>query len=174
MLKLAGFGLTLEPLRAETAETVRVWRNQDAVLAFMEYQELISPEMQQEWLRNIDPATSVYFLISVEDVAVGMIHLAAIDHISKSAEAGLFIGNRGFKGTGVTLGASLLLLDYAFETLQLEHVFAKVNNSNIEAEKYNQFIGFKREKVLNSRFNLWKISKNDFNQKRDSLARLIG
>lgn len=174
MLTLKDLGLTLEPLTPETAEVVRKWRNREDIAQFMEYREFISEEMQQQWFLKVeaDPS-SIYWLIRNEKESIGLIHLAEIDLVAKTAHSGLFVGNVQFIGTGIALGASLIVLDYAFEKLGLQEVFAKVKNGNREAEKYNELLGFKREKELNGEFNLWKVTRADYQQRKKVLIELV-
>lgn len=159
---ITDYGISLVPLSLESIETVRMWRNQTQVSQFMEYQKIISKEEQLDWYKKNLNSNSEYYVINKDNHQIGMIHLNQINIAEKSAEAGLFIGNNSFNGTGITLGASILLLNHAFTTLQLDTVFAKVKNNNGNAIKYNQFLGFKEEKPFNSEFTIWKIKKQTF------------
>lgn len=172
-MKLEGFGITLELLTPESAELVRQWRNRPEILQQMEYQQLISESEQQQWLAGIDPAVNQYFLISHQGDPAGMIHLIRIDHHQHTAEAGLFIGETRFSGTGIALGASLLLLDHAFGTLALESVKAKVRNTNVAAREYNRLLGFEEEKALNEVFTLFGLNKGTYLEKRGRLEKLV-
>lgn len=173
MQELKGFGLTLKLVDETTAEQVRLWRNEPSIAQFMEYKENITPEMQQIWLKNIQNSSDLFYVISQDKNLIGTIHLSQINSIQKTAEAGIFIGNKEFSGTGITLGASLLLLDLAFETLNLQRVFAKINIENKAAEQYNEILGFEKVKVLTNAFNLWAIEKRKYLGKRDGLRKLV-
>lgn len=138
----SGYGVSLEPLTSETAEQVRLWRNDPQIRAQMEFRETISPEMQQRWFDSVQNDRFAYFLIRAQGEPLGLIHLADIDPVAHTAEAGLFVGEKRFSGTGIALGASLLLLEYAFDERHLERVFAKVKTGNEAAETYNRLLGF--------------------------------
>lgn len=171
-MKLEGYGVTLELLTQETAEIVRQWRNSAEILQQMEYQEKIGPEAQQLWFESVQNESCKYFTIAYYGELVGMIHLAQIDLSEKTAEAGLFIGNTSFSGTGIALGASLLLLAFAFETLSLENIFAKVKNTNFNARQYNQLLGFQKAKELNADFALYVLPKDTYLQQKPKLEKL--
>lgn len=172
-MKLEGFGVTLELLTQETAEIVRQWRNSAEILQQMEYRQEIEPEAQQLWFESIQNASCRYFTIVYQGEPVGMIHLAQIDLSEKTAEAGLFIGNPSFSGTGIALGASLLLLAYAFEVLLLENIIAKVKNTNVTAQQYNQLLGFQKAKELNADFALYILPKETYLQQKPKLENLV-
>lgn len=167
------YGVALEPLTAETAERVRQWRNHPRIRQQMEYREIISPEMQQRWLASVQNGPYAYFLIRVGEEPVGMIHLSHIDTETHTAEAGLFIGEERFSGTGIALGASLLLLDYAFNELGLHAVTAKVKQENRTAEKYNALLGFADPQPCSPGFNRWVLKKEVFMLQKPLLQRLV-
>lgn len=170
---ITNYGITLEPLNKESIETVRIWRNQTQVSQFMDYQKIISKKEQLDWFKKIKNSNSEYYIIKKETDQIGMIHLNQINNSTKSAEAGLFIGNTNFNGTGITLGASILLLNHAFTTLKLDIVFAKVKNNNTNAIKYNQLLGFTVDRPFNSEFTIWLINRNTFFDIKPKLIQLL-
>ncbi len=173
MQELKGFGLTLKLVDESTAEQVRLWRNDTQISQFMEFKEYISKEMQQIWLKKIQTSTDLFYIISRDENRIGTIHLSQINPIEKTAEAGIFIGKKNFSGTGITLGASLLLMDFAFNSIQLQRVFAKINVGNKVAEQYNQLLGFELFKSLSASFNFWVLEKEKYLQRKSFLLNLI-
>ena len=89
------------------------------------------------------------------------------------AYAGLFIGNEEFEGTGIAFKASLALLEYAFEELKLETIFAKVHKENIVAIAYNKNLGFEYDGAELGPFQRLKIDVPSFNSKRSFLLNLL-
>jgi len=172
-MKLKGYGIELEPLSEETADLVRAWRNTPYVLQQMEYQETITAEMQKKWFQSIQNSRFAYFIIKNSGQPFGLIHLAEIDSANQIADAGLFIGEQNFAGTGLVLGASILLLEYTFYELGLKKVTAKVREGNIQAEKYNSLLGFKKTGKYNDRFNRWELEQETFLRLRSRLVDLI-
>ncbi len=144
-----------------------------AIAEQMEYREHINREQQQQWFNEIcNSKTAFYFIMYVADKPVGLIHLNQIAIESGSAHAGLFIGDQRFIGTGVVLGASLLLLHFAFDELELETVYAKVKNVNKAAIAYNQLLGFERVLKHNHEFDIYALSKAKYELKQKSLEKL--
>jgi RimJ/RimL family protein N-acetyltransferase len=139
----------------------------------MEYRTEISVEQQQLWFANIDSKKEYYFIIKKNLSSIGMIHVNKINSELKSGEVGLFIGENKFQGTGIAFGASLNLLDFVFDELKLNEVFAKVNNSNKNAILYNAFIGFTEEKPLNSDFKMWKLTHETYKKTKAKIENCI-
>lgn len=170
---IKNFGIILEPLIPETAEIIRCWRNNPEINKFMDYKDVISFDQQKQWFEKIQKENSNYFLIKKDDVPIGMIHIEKIDLRDYSAHVGLFIGEADYRGTGVALSASLSLLEYAFERLNLNSLLAKVKNDNTEAIQYNQFLGFEKHKKINDNFSYWILSSERFKLKKDTLLKYI-
>ena len=168
---MKGFGIYLEPLSEANLELVRQWRNSAAIAQYMEYQKEISSEAQIVWFRSLQSA--YYFVIYAAKSPCGLIDLKRINLETKTAEAGLFIGDTQFLGTGIALGASILLLDFAFDQLHLETVNAKMHKDNLEAKQYNQLLGFQYEDKLNDRFELWELKRSMYLENRPRLVKFL-
>lgn len=173
MIVLNKYNILLEPLNIDSLETLRLWRNSDSVSEFMEHKKEISKEEQQLWFANIDSKKEFYFIIKKDQFSIGMIHINKINFESKSAEVGLFIGEKKFQGTGITFGASLNLLDFAFDELKLKEVFAKVNSANKNAILYNSFLGFNEEYVLNIDFTMWKLTHETYKKNKSKIEKCL-
>jgi UDP-4-amino-4,6-dideoxy-N-acetyl-beta-L-altrosamine N-acetyltransferase len=173
MIQLKGYGISLIQLDENSAQQVRIWRNQDHIRSHMEFQEEISESAQARWFQNLDSQINQYFVIHLDEKPIGLIHLKNIDFKNKIAESGLFIGENKFIGTGISLGASILLLDYAFLKLDLKTIQAKVKNNNSIAQQYNQLLGFKKINQVNENFSLWELSKSEFDIARNTLIKIV-
>jgi hypothetical protein len=66
-------------LTEDKIELVRQWRNSPLVSNFMEYRELITPEMQLNWFNKINTNKNYYFIAEYNNVEVGLINLKDID-----------------------------------------------------------------------------------------------
>jgi diamine N-acetyltransferase len=173
MIVLNKYNILVEQLNIETLETLRLWRNSVSVTEFMEYKKEISKEEQQLWFANINPEKEFYFIIKKDKFSIGMIHVNKINSETKSAEVGLFIGKNNFQGTGITFGASLNLLDFAFDELNLNEVFAKVNIANKNAIMYNSFLGFTEEYALNINFTMWKLTCETYKKNKAKIEKCL-
>ena len=173
-MKIEKYGIVLESLTLETAELIRTWRNDTAISRFMDFQETISVEQQKQWFLKIQQENSNYFLIRKADVPIGMIHLEKINLEKRSAHVGLFIADSNYQGTGIALSASLALLEFAFESLKLKEVLAKVKDDNTGAIAYNQSLGFVKHEKFNDDFSYWLLTAEMFNKKKNLLLKYVG
>jgi RimJ/RimL family protein N-acetyltransferase len=149
-----------EKLSYSKIELLRNWRNQNFVLEQMEFQEVISQEAQEFWFESIKNESSVeYYIFGIESEPVGLVHLAEINKINKTATVGLFIGNASYIGTGIAFDASSFIIKRAFDELALETLFAKVRNTNHPALQYNAFLGFQFLKKANEEFGIYELKK---------------
>lgn len=175
-MQLRQYGLVLESLRPAYLELLRNWRNAPEIRRHMEYQEYISPEMQHQWFTRIHTIEHYYFVILESAKPVGLIHLSTVD--DQTGQAGLFIGDPKYQGSTVPIRASLSLLDFAFNTLYLKNVTAKVKRDNLTAIQYNSALGFKVWKEAEHPDFYWMIvDKEMFNLGTKSLknaAALLG
>lgn len=163
----------IEPLTQNHLELVRFWRNQDSVRLNMEFQEVITAEMQLNWFRNLEQDSSrKYFVFSQNLIPIGLVHLAEIDFSTKSAQVGLFVGNEKFHGTGSAIPASLYIMNLAFGELGLETLFAKVKSSNQQAIQYNSFLGFQWIKKASELFEVYALTKDQFVKNQPRLEQI--
>jgi len=167
------FGIRLVRLKEEHIEMVRQWRNAQDIRAFMEYQDYITPPMQQKWFHSLDPLRDFYFVIEKESQPVGLIHTSAIDWEKKTGHSGLFIWKREFQGTQVPVLASLSMVDFFFSFCTLQKLYAKVNTNNPVALKYNAQLGFKPAESADGKlFCLYELTKNDYQKATKRLHQL--
>ena len=75
---------------------------------------------------------------------IGMISLAKIDHHSKNAEIGYWLGKK-YWGKKIMKEAVRLILNFGFKKLKLVRIYAKVMHPNIASAKLLEKSGFKYE-----------------------------
>lgn len=138
--------VAIRPLREEDAYTSVKWRNDPEVFKFTgnTYKNEIKIENELEWIHKVTITPKDYrCAILADGVYVGNIYLTDID--GKAANYHIFIGNKEYWGKGVAKKASLLILDYAFNTLKLETVKLKVRKENTSAFMLYKKLGFEVE-----------------------------
>ncbi|MFT6166579.1 MAG: RimJ/RimL family protein N-acetyltransferase [Vicingaceae bacterium] len=167
------FSVKLEPLTEEAALIVREWRNAARVNQFMDFKDHISIEQQKNWFEQLQKSNDYYFIIQSSEDLVGLIHLNRMNAQLKSAYAGLFVGNEAYEGTGITFQASVLLLDFAFNTLELIEVYAKVHRLNKAALAYNEALGFQPDGTESGDFLRLKLRREEYNRSRQALVSLL-
>ncbi len=143
-MQVAAYGIVLERLTEADLETVRRWRNAGHVKQHMQYREHITEAMQQEWFRLLDKSCNYYFMIRKETEKIGVVNLKDIDWAGQTAEAGIFIGDEHYLNSLVPLLATVSIMEYAFESLKLKGLKAKIASANLKAILFNESVGYRK------------------------------
>jgi RimJ/RimL family protein N-acetyltransferase len=140
----------LRPLeKSDINKRYLAWINDSEIGKFLEVN--LFPTTKNELLdyykqikRN---RTNLIFAIVTKDKNrhIGNIKLGDINYIHRYADLGIMIGEKDFLGKGYGREAVLLLLDYAFNRLNLNKVILAVYSNHKIAIKCYSRIGFKIE-----------------------------
>jgi RimJ/RimL family protein N-acetyltransferase len=150
---LEGKVTVLRPLRASDRVVSVRWRNdpdiRDNILG---YRFPITEAMEAEWVDAVlkDQSRS-RIVLAIEDKSdgtfVGFVYLNNIDWFSRNAEFGILIGERGRHGKGLARDALALIVDYAFEMLNLHKLYLRVVAFNKRALRLYRAFGFAQEGI---------------------------
>lgn len=162
-MKLERYGISLRSVRAEDLEIVRTWRNSDLVRPYMFYQKIISKQDQKRWFSKLNPLDNFYFIISYNDVQIGVCNIRDIDWEKGHCEGGIFVGEEKFLNSSVPIRAVLTACEYWFNFLSIEKVSISILKGNSVAVKFNKMLGAKE--VSNSDGLISMIlTREEFNQ----------
>ncbi len=142
MKVLERYGIRLRPMGVNDLEQVREWRNAPHVRSEMAFQEVISPEMQTNWWGKLDLDRNFYWIIESEGQDVGVVHAKDIDWAQKSAETGIFIGERDYLQGFIPVLAVLAMMDGLFDVHGLDILKAKVKAGNPKILDFNRRLGY--------------------------------
>lgn len=104
-----------------------------------------------ESARNGD-SENIILAIEVAGTYIGSMGLHHVDHLHGTAETGALIGNSHFQGKGYGTEAKLLLLEYAFNQLNLRKIYSEVIAFNERSLKYAARSGYVEEARLKDHF----------------------
>ena len=125
------------------------WINDPLNNAFLHYDLPLTEKNTEAWFDNNKDNKNRYdAIIDVDGKGVGLIGLISIDYKNRKAEYYVTIGERDYLGKGIAKKASVLLLEYAFRTLNLERIYLYTEVDNLSAVKLYEKIGFKREGII--------------------------
>jgi len=143
--KLVGTKVYLSPINPEDAEVFTKWVNDFEISILMSSTSRIySLDKEREFLESISKTGDTFSIIDIEsDKIIGTCGLMNVNHIFKKAELGIFIGEKEFWGNGYGTEAMELLLDFAFNILNLNSIMLIVNSFNERAIKSYEKCGFK-------------------------------
>lgn len=141
----------LVSLREFTEQDIELkvnWINDPGNNQFLHYDIPIEYEKTLRWFRNKDNAHRMDCTIEYDGEPVGVIGLLSIDSVSKKAEYYITIGNTAYQRKGIASKATMLILEYAFEDLNLNKVYLTVDADNERACKLYERVGMSCEGVF--------------------------
>lgn len=144
-------GIYLRLMTYADTDLIVNWRNSDGVRKNFIYQALFTREGHENWIRTmIDTGKVVQMIICEEETnrPVGSVYLRDIDMTHRKAEYGIFIGEEDARGKGYGSSAARLMIQYAFEEMNLHRLFLRVYAENIQAIRSYEKAGFVKEAHL--------------------------
>jgi RimJ/RimL family protein N-acetyltransferase len=145
--KLVGERCYLSPVAAEDGELWAAWLNDLEVTLPLgdEAYMMIPGETAQTWAEEAASRQEPLFTIVEKETerAIGRCLLFGLNHTDRSTMCGLFIGEKSLWGQGYGSEALGLLLDYAFNLLNLNSVMLGVFSFNKRAIASYRKLGFR-------------------------------
>lgn len=159
--KLIGKKCYLSPLNPEEADLFTEWLSDIELTKFLTLiRKTISRDREKEILQQMARDDHVYAIIDLElNKIVGVTGLHNLDYINNCCEFGLFIGDKDYWNQGYGEEASRLLLDFAFNILNMHNVMLLVFDYNTRAIKCYEKIGFQ---VIGRRRGAYRIAGQTF------------
>ncbi len=108
----------------------------------------INMTAMQEWYQKVSKNTNreLHFAVfTQEDNHIGGAQLKEIDWRNRSAEFGIFIGEKSEWGKGYGTEATELLVRFGFMSLNLHRIWLRVDAENLGAQKCYKKVGFIKE-----------------------------
>ena len=144
--KLVGERIYLSPMCIEDAEKYVEWfcdfKTTDGI---GKSSSIMTVESEREWLENSLKNNDFNFaIVDLEnDELIGNCGIMNINHINRSAEVGIFIGDENKRNNGYGTESLRLLLDYGFNYLNLNNIHLGVKTFNERAIACYKKVGFK-------------------------------
>lgn len=156
MLKGNLVGLTA--VERSEIQQLRIWRNNAQLRKFFrEYRELNS-EMQEKWFQSMENNDHHTISLSIrrlsDDELLGCCGLLYINWIHRHAELSLYIGyeNAYVDKHGYAKESCILLLDYAFNELGLNRVFAEIYEFDAQKDSLLKKLNFHLDGILRKNY----------------------
>ena len=114
---------------------------------------------EENWFDQLDKAKDriIFAIADKKGQTIGNVGLHRIDHLSRTAEAGTFIGDSSEWGKGYGSEAKRMIISYGFASLNLQKIFVSVFADNKASLRANQKAGLKEEARLKK--HIWKNNK---------------
>lgn len=150
VLVLQGERAALGPLRRELISTYQKW-DSDPELVTLRGSELRprTLEAKETWFDEASKGGDAWFTIYETLLdrplprPIGLSRLFRVERIHRSAELGIYVGERDARNMGLGTEATRLTLDYAFNALGIHNVSLRVIATNTRAFKTYERVGFK-------------------------------
>lgn len=150
--------IRLTPLEAGDVEILNLWQNDQGIRdIIMGFRGPVQLETTAQWIETVRATNlkdRVVFAVRRDGALKGVVQLHTIDWIHRKAILGVYIGDPAERGSGLGRAASGLILDYAYNGLDLERVWLEVLAPNTGAKRLYEQLGFIREGVLRSAYVL--------------------
>jgi UDP-4-amino-4,6-dideoxy-N-acetyl-beta-L-altrosamine N-acetyltransferase len=143
--------LTLRDIDSRDSERMLAWRNQEDVRRWMYTDHVIGLDEHARWFTSMLQNDAMrYWIIELDAVPVGVIHLTEVSLEHRRCEWGMYLGEESARGTGAAEAATFLSLDTAFGALGMQRVTCEVLAGNDRALRLYERVGFRREGHLRS------------------------
>lgn len=144
--KLVGEKLYLSPMNIEDAEKYVEWLNNKEVAMYIYADRKVnSVESEKAWLENmLKNQEQSFAIVDIDnDKLIGNCSFVKMNNIDQTATIGIFIGDSNYHSKGYGHEALKLLLNYGFNTLNLNNIDLDVLSFNERAINCYKKVGFK-------------------------------
>jgi RimJ/RimL family protein N-acetyltransferase len=146
-----GRTIYLRPLERTDASLVQPWFNDPEVTRQLLLFRPISLQAEEAFLDALaknEADVIVMIVLRETDRPIGTVGLHTDNHPHRQARFGIAIGAKDEWGKGYGTEATALMVDYAFDTLNLHRVWLHVLEYNIAGRRAYEKAGFREEGVL--------------------------
>ncbi len=124
--------------------TVVRWINDPDVREFIDMPFPKTEAEEEEWFCALgkDEKNLVFAIETLEKVFIGVMGIHRINWINRVGTTGAFIGEKEYWGRGFGPDAKMILLEYAFHTLNLRKLCSTVVEYNTRSLNYSDKCGY--------------------------------
>lgn len=145
-----GTKVILRPLSLEDKDRCSKWINDPTLRPFLA--PIIFPisyEAEEKWLEAVirppgNNPEDIFWAICTEAAHIGVVSLNEISLVHRHAVTGMFIAEEGLRGKGIGPTAKKLVIQYAFDELNLEYLQAEVLETNDASRLMQAKCGYKQ------------------------------
>ena len=152
-----GKHIRLSPLAANNLELTREWANDRELNACILRALPVTEYDQNQWYDSLcrDRSRIVFAAYGVDNNEhIGNCGFYHIDYLHRRAEFWTLIGDKACWGKGYSKEIVRLMVDYGFETLNLNRIYLNVRLDHQPAVRLYETTGFQREGILKEQYYL--------------------
>jgi len=149
-MKIIKNNIVLRAIEPEDLEMLRDMINDEEIEeSVLGFSYPISKVEQQNWYeRVLKDDLNKKWIIEVNSVGVGVVHLSDIDWRNRSAQIGIKLHSSTRKQSGIGYASLLALQEFAFGVMQLVRLQVKICDTNLPSIHLFTKLGWKKEGVL--------------------------
>lgn len=134
----------LRPLEKSDAPLLTRWINDREVTQFLERTMPMMQVAEEKWIEGLVGSKTDIALLIVTSTGkpIGVMGIHHINWIDGTATTGAFIGEKDYWGKGYGTDAKMVLLDYAFNVLNLRKICSRVYAFNGRSIAYSKHCGY--------------------------------
>ncbi len=147
---IQGDTIILRPVEKTDLERLVTWRNYPSISKYFFNVFPLSMAGQTNWFEDLLGRVDkrLFIIDTTEKVPIGTVGLDNIDFKNQRAEFGSLLIQPSHQGKGFALDATMTLLRFAFDDLNLNRIYLQVFNWNKPAIKLYLRCGFQEEGLL--------------------------
>ncbi len=148
---LKGERVKLGPIKREYVDSFLRWFNDPEITQYLIAYRPMTRMAEEEWMENLkNREDSIHFSIVIpneegSEKLIGNCGIHKIDCKNRVGEVGIVIGEKEFQNKGFGTEAMELLLEYGFDTVNLNRIELYTYDFNISALKSYKKVGFIEE-----------------------------
>jgi RimJ/RimL family protein N-acetyltransferase len=147
-----GKKVILRPVEESDLPLFQKWMNDYDVTQYLARILPASIKDEQEWFERISKPSGDDVSLAILDCKtkklIGSLGIHKINHVSKTATTGTAIGDKSYWGKGYGTEAKMLLLEFAFNELNLRKIYSEVIGYNKRSISYAKTCGYVEEARL--------------------------
>ena len=142
--KIKGDRIYLSPMNSDDYEIYTKWMNDKSVTENLSmHTQIVTLNSEKQWLEKNNNEYTFSIILKEEDRLLGNVSLMEVDLINGKAVLGIFIGEKDDRNKGYGKEAIKLILNYGFNSLNLNNIMLQVYSFNEKAINTYKKIGFK-------------------------------
>lgn len=147
--------IILRPLERGDIPLMTQWMNDPDITKYLGRSLPVSVIQEEKWLESQSQMNNDFTFGIIDRTSgelIGNMGLHDVSWVHRRASTGAVIGNKDYWNKGYGAEAKMLLLDFAFNALNLIKVTSSVFSFNGRSLRYLEKTGYKKEGVLKSQF----------------------
>lgn len=160
---LSGKKVNLRPFSKDDVPAVTRWINDPEVREFISMTFPQTEKQEEDWVSKLgDDDKNIALCIETKDgKPIGVMGIHNINWVHRHCTTGAVIGEKDYWGKGYGTDAKMYLLDYIFNTLNLNRVGSNVIAYNKRSLRYSLHCGYKiegrRRKMIFKKGRYWDL-----------------